>query len=66
MSDLFKGLGILTVAAIVIGLLILGPVATIWATNTLFPALAIPYTLETWFAVVVLGVFLKSNVTVKK
>jgi hypothetical protein len=61
-----KGFGILTVAAIVIGLLILGPLATIWAVNTLFPVLAIPYSFETWVAVVVLGMFLKGNVTVKK
>jgi hypothetical protein len=61
-----KGFGILTVAAIVIGLLILGPLATIWAVNTLFPTLAIPYSFETWVAVVVLGMFLKGNVTVKK
>ena len=61
-----KGFGILTVAAIVIGLLILGPLATIWAVNTLFPMLAIPYSFETWVAVVVLGMFLKGNVTVKK
>jgi hypothetical protein len=61
-----KGFGILTVAAIVIGLLILGPLATIWAVNTLFPVLTIPYSFETWVAVVVLGMFLKGNVTVKK
>jgi hypothetical protein len=61
-----KGFGILTVAAIVIGLLILGPLATIWAVNTLFPVLAIPYSFETWVAVVVLGMFFKSNVTLKK
>jgi hypothetical protein len=66
MNALFKGFGILTVAAIVIALIIVGPLATIWAVNTLFPALAIPYALETWFAVVVLGMFLKSNVTLKK
>jgi len=61
-----KGFGILTVAAIVIALIIVGPLATIWAVNTLFPVLTIPYALDTWFAVVVLGLFLKSNVTVKK
>jgi hypothetical protein len=66
MIDLFKGFGILTVAAIVIGLLILGPLATIWAVNTLFPALTIAYSFETWVAVVVLGMFFKSNVTLKK
>ena len=27
-----------------------GPILTIWALNTLFPVLAIPYTMETWAA----------------
>lgn len=34
---------------------VLGPIATIWAMNTLFPTLAIPYTLETWLATVIIG-----------
>ena len=37
--------------------IIFGPVALIWALNTLFPALLIPYTFETWLAVVVFNVF---------
>ena len=40
---------------ILILIIVLGPIATIWALNTLFPALAIPYTFETWCAAVVLG-----------
>jgi len=36
-------------------LLILGPVLTIWSLNTLFPVLNIPYSMETWLAVVILG-----------
>lgn len=31
-------------------LIVLGPVLIIWSLNTLFPVLAIPYTLETWVA----------------
>ena len=31
------------------------PFLTIWALNTLFPVLAIPYTLETWAAAILLG-----------
>lgn len=31
-------------------LIILGPFIFIWSLNTLFPVLAIPYTLETWVA----------------
>ena len=40
---------------ILILIIVLGPIATIWALNTLFPALAIPYTFDTWCAAVVLG-----------
>lgn len=40
---------------LVIALVALGPLLTIWSLNVLFPALAIPYSLETWFAVIVLG-----------
>ena len=38
-----------TVIAFVIGL-ISAPVALIWSLNTLFPVLAIPFTLQTYFA----------------
>lgn len=43
---------VLIVAALVV---VLGPLATIWSLNTLFPVLAIPYSIDTWMAVVVLG-----------
>jgi hypothetical protein len=36
-------------------LVILGPIATIWSLNTLFPALAIPIGFDTWIAALVLG-----------
>lgn len=51
---------------IVFALIILGPLFTIWSLNTLFPALAIPYALETWAAVIILAATLRANVTVKK
>lgn len=39
-------------------LIILGPIVTIWSLNTLFPVLAIPYSIETWLATVVIaGIF---------
>ena len=44
----------LVIAAIVI-LVCLGPLATIWALNTLFPVLSIPFTFDTWCAAVILG-----------
>jgi hypothetical protein len=38
----------------------LGPLLVIWSLNTLF-ALAIPFTIETWSAVIILGMFLKGD-----
>jgi hypothetical protein len=35
-------------------LLLVGPLLTLWALNTLFPALAIPYTIWTYLAAAVL------------
>ena len=40
---------------VIILVILLAPFATIWSLNTLFPALAIPYTFSTWLAVVLLG-----------
>jgi len=36
-------------------LIVLAPIATIWSLNTLFPGLAIPMTVDTWMASLVLG-----------
>ena len=46
---------ILFVLIAILVLLVIFPIATIWSLNTLFPALAIPVTLETWMATVILG-----------
>jgi hypothetical protein len=62
MSDSNK---ILFWIAVVAALVILGPVAVIWSLNTLFPALAIPLTFETWCAVVVLSGVFKTTITRK-
>jgi hypothetical protein len=51
------------IVLLVVVLLVLGPLLTIWSLNTLFPALAIPYSLETWAAVIILGGVFKSNVS---
>ena len=59
----FKIVGVI---ALIILLVIIGPFLTIWALNTLFPALAIAYTLETWAAVILLSMALRSNVKVNK
>ena len=36
-------------------LIVFGPLAIVWALNTLFPVVAIPYNFYTWLAVVVLN-----------
>ena len=41
------------------------PIALIWALNTLFPALAIPYTLETWLAAFIIPAAFKTEVNLK-
>jgi hypothetical protein len=45
--------------------LILGPLVALWSINTLFPAAAIPYNLETWTATVVLMALVRGNPTNK-
>lgn len=47
-------------------LVIIGPIATIWSLNTLFPALAIPITFDTWIATVLLGGVFRQTVKVSK
>ena len=49
----------------VVFLVVIGPIATIWSLNTLFPVLSIPYSFETWLAIVVIGGVFKSSLTVK-
>jgi len=53
------------VVALVIALVILGPLVTIWSLNTLFPVLAIPYTFDTWCASIVLAGLFKTTITKK-
>ena len=55
------GTAILLAAALIIALVVLGPLLTIWALNTLFPVLHIDYNLDTWSAVVLLGIFIRGD-----
>lgn len=61
-----KVIGLLGIIGMIIILIVIGPLATIWAVNTLFPVVAIAYTFDTWVAVVILGAFLRANVSIKK
>ena len=50
----------------VIVVVVFGPLLTIWSLNTLFPVLAIPYSIETWLATVVIaGIFRGDGVSFK-
>ena len=51
---------------LIILLAALGPWLVVWSLNTLFPTLAIEFTFWTWCAVIILGVFFRANVTVKR
>ena len=57
---------ILIGAALIVFFIVIGPWLTVWALNTLFPMLAIPYTWETWAAVNIVNAFFQISVKVKK
>ena len=40
---------------LIVIVIIVGPLLSIWSLNTLFPVLAIPYTIETWAAILLVG-----------
>lgn len=61
-----KLIGIVGVAALIVVLVIAGPLLIIWALNTLFPVLAIPYTVWTWLAALILGSALSPTIKVKR
>lgn len=57
---------IVAVLAFAVLAVIFGPLATLWALNTLFPVLAIPYNFYSWLAVVLINLTLRSSVSFKK
>jgi len=61
-----KLIALIALVAFIIALVIVGPLLTIWSLNILFPVLAIPYTWQTWVAVVIIGGLFKTNLTYKK
>jgi hypothetical protein len=63
MSKLF---GVVGIIALVVALIIAGPLLLIWALNTLFPVVAIPYTIWTWLAALMLGATVSPTVKVKR
>lgn len=59
-------LTIIVVGALIVFLVAIGPLAGIWALNTLFPVLAIPYNFYTWLAAAIMMAVLAPNVKVTK
>jgi hypothetical protein len=51
---------------LIVIVIIVGPLLSIWALNTLFPVLAIPYTIETWAAVILIAVMPRVSFSTKK
>lgn len=63
MKGPFAILGVIALAAF---LLALGPWLVIWAINTLFPTLAIPFNFWTWASVMILYGFINGKVIYEK
>lgn len=56
------GAGAGVVLVLIVALIVIGPLLGIWALNTLFPVLAIPYSLKTWFAMLLFESMLVTRV----
>jgi hypothetical protein len=52
--------------ALIVLIVVAGPLLLIWALNTLFPVLAIGYTVWTWLAALILGAAISPTVRVKR
>ena len=64
MKTLLAKLGVTSIFAIIIlliAVIVLFPLAVVWALNTLF-ALGIAYSFWTWLAVLILGLFIRPYV----
>lgn len=57
---------VLAMIALIVVLVVAGPLLVIWALNTLFPVLAIPYTVGTWFAALILGAAVSPTIRVRR
>ncbi len=59
-------IGLVGIVLLIAVLIIAGPLLLLWSLNTLFPVLAIPYTVWTWLAALILGSALSPTIRVKK
>jgi hypothetical protein len=63
MSDAIK---VILFIALIVAIIVFGPLITIWSLNTLFPVLAIPSNIATWFATLWIFGIISTNVIGKK
>lgn len=61
-----NGIATVFVILLVIAFVIFSPFLMIWALNTLFPVLAIGYSIKTWFAIVIIAGLFRGNITYNK
>jgi hypothetical protein len=59
-------IAIIAVVLLIAAVVVAGPLITIWSLNTLFPVLAIPYTVWTWLATLFLFAAVRANFTMKR
>ena len=61
---------VLLAAALLIVMVVAGPVLVIWAGNEigqyLWPDRVVPYTVWTWLAVLIIGVFIRGDIKISK
>jgi uncharacterized BrkB/YihY/UPF0761 family membrane protein len=61
---------VLVVAALLIVLVVAGPILVLWAGNEigqyLWPDRTVPYTIWTWLAVLIIGVFIRGDLKITK
>lgn len=60
-----KSAGVIGIVVAIIVVVLLFPLAYIWALNTLFPALAIPLSFDTWLAAVILAGLFHTTISKK-
>jgi len=58
--------GVVGIVALIVILIIAGPLLILWALNTLFPVLAIPYTVWTWLAALIIGGVISPTVKIRR
>lgn len=61
-----KLFGVVGIVGLIVLLVVAGPLLLIWSLNTLFPVLAIPYTIWTWLAALILGGAISPTVKIKR